>query len=55
MRAELDADKEEEKQLEEPDSEEDAVIKRDFYFNEVLAIAADYARILEHNRIAWLR
>jgi carboxyl-terminal processing protease len=54
-RAELDADKEEEKQLEEQNNSSDEVVKRDFYFNEVLAIAADYARLLEHNRIAWLR
>lgn len=55
QRAELDADKEEEKQLEDQAVASDEVVKRDFYFNEVLAIAADYARLLEHNQIAWLR
>ncbi len=55
QRAEMDADKEEEKQLEEQAVSSDEVVKRDFYFNEVLAIAADYARLLEHNQIAWLR
>jgi len=33
----------------------DEVVKRDFYMNEVLAIAADYATLLEQNRIAWSR
>ncbi len=55
QRAEMDADKEEEKQLEDQALASDEVVKRDFYFNEVLAIAADYARLLEHNQIAWLR
>jgi carboxyl-terminal processing protease len=55
QRAELDADKEEEKQLEDQALASDEVVKRDFYFNEVLAIASDYARLLEHNQIAWLR
>ncbi len=54
-RAELDAEKEEEKQLEDQAVASDEVVKRDFYMNEVLAIAADYARLLEQNRIAWLR
>lgn len=52
QRAELDADKEDEKLL------EDAVnggrgkepqIRRDFYLNEVLAITADYAAVLKEN------
>jgi carboxyl-terminal processing protease len=55
-RAELDADKEEEKQFENqsnPDKEE--VIKRDYYFNEVLDITRDYANLLQHNRLAAAR
>jgi carboxyl-terminal processing protease len=54
-RAELDADKEDEKQFEDQAVASDEVVKRDYYVNEVFAIAADYARLLEQNRIAWLR
>ncbi len=54
-RAELDAEKEDEKQLEDQAVASDEVVKRDFYMNEVLAIAADYATLLEQNRIAWSR
>ncbi len=54
-RAEFDADKEDEKQLEDQAVASDEIVKRDYYMNEVLAIAADYARLLEQNRIAWLR
>ncbi len=54
-RAELDAEKEDEKQLEDQAVASDEVVKRDYYMNEVLAIAADYARLLEQNRIAWSR
>jgi carboxyl-terminal processing protease len=55
QREEIDADQEEEKQFEEQALPTDEVVKRDFYFNEVLAIAADYARLLENNQIARLR
>jgi len=54
-RAEFDAEKEDEKQLEDQAIASDEVVKRDYYMNEVLAIAADYARLLEQNRIAWSR
>jgi len=54
-RAELDADKEEEKQLEEQTQSDDEVVKRDFYFNEVLAITADYVKVLQHNKLARAR
>lgn len=54
-RAELDAEKEDEKQMEDQAVAKDEVVKRDFYMNEVLAIAADYARLLEQNRIALAR
>jgi carboxyl-terminal processing protease len=54
-RAELDADKEEEKQLEDQSLPSDKVVERTFYFNEVLAIAADYAKLLEQSRLAWTR
>jgi len=54
-RAELDAEKEEEKQLEEQIQPDDEVVKRDFYFNEVLAITSDYFRLLQTNRVAHAR
>ena len=54
-RADLDADKEEEKKLKEQEQQEHEVIRRDFYFNEVLAVARDYAQLLEHNKIARAR
>jgi carboxyl-terminal processing protease len=46
-RAELDAEKEEEKQLEEQAVASDEVVKRDFYMNEVLAIAAEVVQVLD--------
>jgi carboxyl-terminal processing protease len=51
-RKDLDADKEEEKQFEEQVNGSDEVVKRDFYFNEVLAITADYVSSLNKNKIA---
>lgn len=51
-RADMDAEKEEEKQLKEQDEQERNTIKRDFYFNEVLAITRDYVQILENAKIA---
>jgi carboxyl-terminal processing protease len=53
-RAELDIDKEEEKTIQEQ-SEDRPVVKRDFYFNEVLAIAGDYANLLQHPQLAGVR
>jgi carboxyl-terminal processing protease len=54
-RAELDADKEDEKQFEEQNDAADEVVKRDFYFNEVLALTHDYVRMLRQQRIAQAR
>jgi carboxyl-terminal processing protease len=54
-RAELDADKEEQKQLEEQNDTADEVVTRDFYFNEVLAITHDYIRLLQQQRLAQAR
>lgn len=54
-RKELDADKEDEKQFEEQANADDEVVHRDFYFDEVLLIAEDYVRLLEHNRLARAR
>lgn len=52
-RAELDADKEDEKQLEDPGNKPvDEVVKRDFYFNEVMAITADYVKTLQSSKVA---
>jgi carboxyl-terminal processing protease len=45
-RAELDAEKEDEKKLKEQISGDRPVFKRNFYNNEVLQIAVDYARLL---------
>jgi carboxyl-terminal processing protease len=45
-RAELNADKEEEKRLEEMDGASPGEIKKDFYLSEVMAIAVDYLKLL---------
>lgn len=45
-RAELDADREEEKKLREQQENSDAVVKRDYYFNEVLDVTVDYLQVL---------
>ena len=54
-RADLDADKEEEKQLKEQEEQSKSVIRRDYYFNEVLAITRDYVQLLGANKIAKAR
>ena len=46
-RAELNADNEEEKQLEELNDPAMPVVKRDYYFNEVMSIAIDYLDLLK--------
>ncbi len=52
-RAELDADKEEEKLLDEENNRsEEEVVKRNFYFNEVLAITVDYVNTLAKSAVA---
>lgn len=52
-RAELDADKEDEKQLEDPTNKsKDEVVKRDFYVNEVLTITAEYVSALQNSKVA---
>jgi carboxyl-terminal processing protease len=51
-RAELDADKEEEKQFEEQQNGSAEVVKRDFYFNEVMKITVDYLVILGKDKVA---
>jgi len=42
----MNADREEEKRIEEMNDPAAADIKRDYYLNEALAIAADYLRLL---------
>ncbi|MCY2994097.1 MAG: carboxy terminal-processing peptidase [Planctomycetota bacterium] len=54
-RADLDADKEEEKQLKEQEEQNKSVIRRDYYFNEILAITRDYVQLLGANKIAKAR
>jgi carboxyl-terminal processing protease len=51
-RAELNAEKEDEKQIEEQLNGADKGVKRDYYFKEVLAIAADYLSELKNNKVA---
>ena len=51
MRAELNAEKEEEKQFDQQangggDDKKDEIVKRDYYFNEVIAITVDYVQQL---------
>ncbi len=48
-RAELNADKEEEKEFEQLNNTTGPVVKRDYYFNEALAITLDYMKL---NRLA---
>lgn len=51
QRAELDADKEDEKQFEEQNNSKE-VVKRDYYFNEVLSITLDYVKALQASKLA---
>ena len=46
-KAELTAEKQEEKEFEELNDPNRPVVKRDYYFNEVLAITADYLQLLK--------
>ncbi len=52
QRAELDADKEDEKQFEEQNGASHEVFRRNYYNNEVLAITLDYLKALENHKIA---
>lgn len=45
-RAELNAEKEEEKEFEQANDPNRPVVKRDYYFNEAMAITLDYAKLL---------
>jgi len=51
-RAEIDADKEDEKAIEDQINPSDEIVKRDSYFNEVINVTLDYMRLLDTNKIA---
>jgi carboxyl-terminal processing protease len=51
-RAEFDADKEDEKQFDELNNGAEEVVKRDYYFDEVLAVTRDYVEQLRAKRVA---
>ena len=51
-RAELDSEKEEEKTFEHQEKGNDEVFKRDFYSSEALAVAVDYLRLLNKEKVA---
>lgn len=52
QRAELDADKEDEKQFEEIEDEDDEIVKRDYYFEEALNVTVDYLKELAAKKLA---
>jgi carboxyl-terminal processing protease len=52
QRAELDAEKEEEKQFEEQSNGSKEIVKKDFYFKEVMNITLDYVKQLKGSRLA---
>ena len=51
-RAELDSDKEDEKQFEEQQNGSAEIVKRDYYFNEVMRITVDYLIVLGKDKVA---
>lgn len=51
-RAELDSEKEEEKLFEDQNANPNEVVKRDYYFNEVIAVTLDYLRLLGKDKVA---
>jgi carboxyl-terminal processing protease len=51
-RAELDSEKEEEKTFEHQEKGSEEVVKRDFYFNEAMAVTIDYLRLLNKEKVA---
>ena len=52
QRAELDADEEDKKEIEQIINPDDEIVHRDFYFDEVLAITQDYVNQLKKSKIA---
>jgi carboxyl-terminal processing protease len=52
QRAELDAEREEEKQFEEVDGGSKEIVKKDYYFKEIMAITLDYTRLLKDSKLA---
>ena len=51
-RDKFNASKEEEKQIEEQINGRDEVVKRDYYFDEILNITVDYLNLIDNRRIA---
>ncbi len=52
QRADLDAEKEEEKQFEEQTNGSKEIVKKDYYFKEILAITLDYTKQLKDRKLA---
>ncbi len=52
QRAELDADKEEEKQFNDPERGKREVFKREFFNNEILSVAVDYLSLMDSSKVA---
>ena len=50
--ADMDADKEEEKEFDEFEQGKRPVVKRDYYINEVLAMTEDYVRLSHVKELA---
>jgi len=51
-RAELDADKEEERELEELNNPHRPIVKNDYYFKEAMAVTLDYLRLLKPDAVS---
>ena len=52
QRAELDAEKEEEKQFEEQNNGSKEVVKKDYYFKEIVNITLEYTKKLKDSKLA---
>jgi carboxyl-terminal processing protease len=52
QRAELDAEKEEEKQFEEQNNGSKEIVKKDYYFKEIMSITLDYVKKLKDSKLA---
>ncbi|MFI4873870.1 MAG: carboxy terminal-processing peptidase, partial [Blastopirellula sp. JB062] len=51
-REELDKEKTEQEQFEEDTDNPEEVVKKDFYFDEVINVTSDYVKLLEQGRVA---
>ena len=54
-RADLNAEEEEEKRLEEQETKDRPVVERNYYFNEALAITVDYLGLTNKGKVAATR